>query len=383
MEAYITGLAAFLPGAPVTNDEAEDVLGKIGGRPSRAKNLILKRNGITRRHYAIDPATGASTHTNAALTAEAVRRLVATGAIGWDEIDLLACGTSSPDHLIPSHAAMVHGELKAPPCEIVATAGVCCSSIAALKSAFTSVLAGTARTAVVTGSELPSAVFRAGRFQTQIQAWGEKPLVLPFEQEFLRWMLSDGAAAAAVSRKPRPGKLSLRIDWIDLISYAGELDTCMYAGAVKRPDGSLRGWREVDDLYELYRQGYFNLTQDLEVLMKNMVPVAFKRSLEQTIRRRELSPGRVDWMLPHLSSFLFKQPIYDALAACGFEIPEHKWFTNLATKGNTGAASMFIMLEELVASGRLKEGDRIICAIPESGRFTFGYMHLTAVSGKW
>ena len=62
-----------------------------------------------------------------------------------------------------------------------------------------------------------------------------------------------------------------------------------------------------------------------------------------------------------------------------FEIPYEKWFTNLSYKGNTGAASMYIIMEEIFHSGRLKKGDRILCYVPESARFSVCYMMLTAV----
>ena len=75
-DVYITDLAAFLPNEPVSNDEMEKVLGAVGRHiPSRIKKMVLKSNGIQTRYYAIDPATGKPTHTNAGLTAEAVRGL--------------------------------------------------------------------------------------------------------------------------------------------------------------------------------------------------------------------------------------------------------------------------------------------------------------------
>jgi 3-oxoacyl-[acyl-carrier-protein] synthase-3 len=60
-------------------------------------------------------------------------------------------------------------------------------------------------------------------------------------------------------------------------------------------------------------------------------------------------------------------------------IPEERWFTNLYTKGNTGAASVFIMLEELFHSGNLQPGQKILCMVPESGRFIVSFMMLTVV----
>jgi 3-oxoacyl-[acyl-carrier-protein] synthase-3 len=70
---------------------------------------------------------------------------------------------------------------------------------------------------------------------------------------------------------------------------------------------------------------------------------------------------------------------YDGLVEAGFEIPYDRWFTNLGSKGNIGSASIYVMLEELVASGRLKTGQRIVCLVPESARMTFGFMHFTVV----
>ena len=62
MPAYITGLGVCLPNPPVDNDRIEDVLGMVDERPSRLKEVILARNGIQTRHYAIDPETGEQTH---------------------------------------------------------------------------------------------------------------------------------------------------------------------------------------------------------------------------------------------------------------------------------------------------------------------------------
>ncbi|PTB90530.1 3-oxoacyl-ACP synthase, partial [Marivirga lumbricoides] len=79
----------------------------------------------------------------------------------------------------------------------------------------------------------------------------------------------------------------------------------------------------------------------------------------------------------HYSSEIFKEPIKELMRKGGGEIADEKWFSNLSTKGNTGAASIFIMLEELMYSGKLKTGDKILCMVPESGRFVTSFMQLT------
>ncbi len=377
MPAFINGLGVFLPNKPVHNQQIESVLGMVDQVPSPVREVILQRNGIKWRYYAIDPQTGKPTHSNAELTAEAIRVLASDTGLDVGQIDVLACGTSSPDQAIPSHAAMVHGLLGGQPCEIVSTAGVCCSSVAALKYAYASVSAGMARSAVVTGSELISPALRAAQFVALDEASLRDNPYLGFSREFLRFMLSDGAGAALVEDHPRDGRLALRVDWMELCSFASELASCMYSGALKQPDGSLQSWRVAeDDPVTAFRKGYFNLCQDVNLLSDNIVPTA-GRFFAEVRRQHALDAADVQWFVPHISSMFFLEPLREEMAKAGFDIPPDRWFTNLKYKGNTGAASAFIMLEELYHSGKLKPGDTILCAVPESARFTYACLHLT------
>src|SRR5262249_974660 len=150
---------------------------------------------------------------------------------------------------------------------------------------------------------------------------------------------------------PRSGSISLRIDWVDVISLANELETCMYSGAVKAEDGSLRTWREIASFDNVCKDGYFNIAQDVRLLNDTIIAVAMRRSFERVRAKRALTPDGIDWLLPHLSSYYFRQPIVDTLQDMDFVIPDEKWFTNLDRKGNTGAGSIYIMLEELCSSG--------------------------------
>ena len=374
-KAYITGTSAFLPNAPVDNDQIETVLGMIGGKPSRARRIVLRNNGIQSRHYAVDPVTGAFTHSNAQLAASAIRTLAA------ERIDLLACGTSYPDQLMPNHAVMVHGELAIPACEVVATAGICAAGISALKYAYMAVLTGNARHAVATGSERASGGLLARNYEEECShrvAELETHPEIAFEKDFLRWMLSDGAGAMLVEDRPRAGGLSLRIDWLDILSQANHMPVCMYAGGEKQPDGSLRGWQTYPPQAWL-EQSLFAVKQDVRLLNEAIVEQTFGQPLAKARRERGLEAASIDWFLPHMSSEYFRRPLADYMQAAGFAIPPERWFTNLQSKGNTGSASIFIMLDELFHSGRLKAGDRLLCFVPESGRFTGSLLHLTAV----
>ena len=169
------------------------------------------------------------------------------------------------------------------------------------------------------------------------------------------------------------------MDWIDHISYASRLETCMYAGGVKNEDGSVTGWRQLETLQEALDRNYLALKQDAGLLNEEIVKVAVDWALAAVIGKRGLKAAEVDWFLPHYSSDFFREKLSQAMEAIGFAIPSERWFTNLTWKGNTGSASIFVILEELFHSERLRKGQKLLCFIPESGRFSIAYMMLTVV----
>jgi 3-oxoacyl-[acyl-carrier-protein] synthase-3 len=339
---------------------------------------VLKSNGITSRHYAIDPVTLKPSHSNAEMTAEAVRRL---GGVNLAEVGALACGTSTPDQIMPNHAVMVQGELKMPAAEVAATSGICLSGVTAMKYAWMTVANGQHRSAIATGSDLATSMTQARNFSSEmdeaVDALEKRP-ELAFEKDFLRWMLSDGAGAVLMESRPRKDALNLRIDWIDIASHAGDMETCMYAGAVKNEDGSVTGWTRLDP-YVRDAASALAIKQDVKLLNENVIRYTLEKTIAEIVARRGLRVGDIDHFIPHYSSSFFRDRVAAGLANAGFPIPQDRWFSNLTTKGNTGAGSIYIMLDDLLRSGRVERGQRLLCWVPESGRFSGGFIHLTAV----
>lgn len=395
---YIVKAAKFLPGDPVSNSEMDRYFTVLSREHRVAKRITLQNNKITSRHYAMDPETKATRYSNAEMTVQAIKAME-DETFSLDDIEFLACGTSSPDQLVPSHTTMVHGELKSPLCEVAGVSGICCSGIYAIKYGFLSILAGEHKRAVATGSELLSSFMRDQNFDIAVSDGDVTKLasepINTFESAFLRWMLSDGAGAMLLSDTPADRGRSLRIEWIDLKSYAGELETCMYAGAKKTENGTIKGWREFS-LDERSARELFAFKQDVGLLNGNMSRIAIKEHLKRVVAGHGLKVDDVDFFLPHLSSFYFKDEIHRDMREIGFEVPLSRWFTNLGYVGNVGAAAIFLMLEELMNEGvpvtdengeitdrskrtPLQKGRKLLCGIPESGRFTSAFMLLTVV----
>jgi len=377
-EVYITNTSIFLPNDPVSNDDMETYLGYINGKPSKARRIVLRNNGIKTRYYALTKE-GKSTHSNAQMTAEAVKALFKNDPNKIKEIDLLSCGTSSPDQMMPSHGVMVHGLLpESNAIEVVSPAGVCCAGMHAFKYAYMSIKTGDAHEAVATGSERFSGSLISNMFKDEaekLKELSENPYI-SFEKDFLRWMLSDGAAAFLMTNKPSDTGLSLRVEWVEGFSFAHERETCMYMAGEKQPDGSLKSYMDYAP-EEVLSKSLLSVRQDVKLLGENIIDLG-GIGLKNTLEKHGIKSDEIDHFLPHMSSEFFKDKMFTRLIEDNLPIPYDKWFVNLTTVGNVGAASVYLMVDELFHSGKLKKGDKILLVVPESARFSYMYALLTA-----
>jgi 3-oxoacyl-[acyl-carrier-protein] synthase-3 len=74
-----------------------------------------------------------------------------------------------------------------------------------------------------------------------------------------------------------------------------------------------------------------------------------------------------------------RKKVDDEMVKYGVQLPQEKWFVNLSEVGNIGSASIFIALEALMNSGKLKKGQKIALTVPESARFSYANAILTVV----
>ncbi|MFY8207720.1 MAG: beta-ketoacyl-ACP synthase III [Caulobacter sp.] len=373
-QAYITGVGAFLPGEPVPSATMEDFIGRIGGRGSLMGRRALRWNGVETRHYALSPG-GRPNHSNAGMCALAVRRALDDAGLGPEDLGFLAAATTQGDFLVPGHAAMVHGELGCGPIEIASFQSVCASSLMAAKSAYLSVRTGEHRVAAACAGEFSSRWFQPSFYEGS-SLLDDKQRLKP-QADYLRFTLSDGAGAILVEPVPRPQGLSLRIRFIDMVSLAGQFDPCMWAGAgLESHAEALDGWSHLGP-QAAHRAGGLALLQDFDLLkrvIRAWVGVYLKK-----VDEGRIVPDEIDHLLCHYSARSLREEIVSLLEKTNGMIPEEKWFSNLATVGNVGSASIWVMLEAFLRSDRLKPGQTVLCVVPESGRSMVGFMLLEAV----
>jgi 3-oxoacyl-[acyl-carrier-protein] synthase III len=355
-ECYITSTGSYLPGEAIDNDHLSRYLGSMIGE-RWVKEKILRANGIQTRHYALDERQN-ETYSAYELAARAVENVLAPNITP----DYLAAGSTHTPLLAPGLSSLLHDALSKHnqvnyPVEISSHSGICSSGAQALVNASRTVRAGDAQAAICVGVEQPSAAMRAKVFRPSYDLWAMYKNIRSskwFMATFLRFMLSDGAGACLLEPQPRAQGLSLKIDWSYSRSFANEAPLCM----------------------QLPNTPPLTLRQDIKVLAKYMAPLS-ERIVEESLQKNNEKLDDYSVVLPHMSSYYF-EPVVKKIIAKLATKPVPYW-TNLRTAGNTGAASMYIILDHYLKTQPVNNGDRLLLFVPESGQFNFVIISLTVI----
>lgn len=361
---WIAGTGRHLPGPPVDNDAMDAIVAPLNRLSPRLKRRILGENGIRTRHYAID-GEGRAAISCAGMAARAIHDCLAHANLPLADIGLLACGSAGGDVLMPGFALSVQGELAAPPMQTLSSHGICASGVAAWEAAAQAVELDAHRNALVAAAEMPSRLFKRSRFAAQ-------GYDADFDAHFLRWMLSDGAGALLLTNQPRTTNgVRLRLRLMHQRSFAGDYPVCMQLG--QTADGA-RTHLDFDAWRDAEAAGALQLRQDIRLL-----PHLFDVGVHEYAMLAHggwIDPARVDHFLCHYSSERFAPVVDELMHKAGLAIPRERWFSNLTTRGNTGAASIFVMLDEFMRTRNPQPGQTVLCFIPESGRFSVAFVLL-------
>lgn len=199
---------------------------------------------------------------------------------------------------------------------------------------------------------------------------------MAFEKDFLRFMLSDGAGAVLV-QDHLEGESPLKIEWIEMTSYANELPTCMFMGAELGVDEQVKSWKEFTP-EDIKNRGVMLLKQDIRLLKKYIIKY-WVDHIEAVLAKHDVKAEEIDYVIPHVSSMFFYEKLNDEIAARNIALTKEKWFVNLPSVGNVGSAAIYVALEELLRTKHIKGGQNILLLVPESGRFSYGTVLLTTL----
>jgi 3-oxoacyl-[acyl-carrier-protein] synthase-3 len=313
----IAGTGSCLPPNRVSNAQLVERLAANGVETS--DDWIVSRTGIKARYLA-DPETNCSE-----LATEAARRALAAANVEASQIDLIIVATSTPDMAFPSTASIVQDKLGVHGCAAFDMQAVCSGFVYALTVADSMIRTGSAKKALVIGSEVFS----------RLLDWSDRTTCVLF---------GDGAGAVVLEASDQPGIIATEL-------HADG----RHVGILCAP-GAISGGKIIGDPV---------LKMDGQAVFKLAVGV-----LEEVARSVLAKAGRtdadIDWLIPHQANIRIMHGTAKKL-----KLPLEKLVVTVEEHGNTSAASIPLALDHAVRSGSVKRGDTVMLEGVGSG-FTWG-----------
>ena len=306
--AIIAGTGSFVPERRLTNDELARMV-------DTNDEWITQRTGIKERRIA-----GAGESTATLATAAAQRALEAAGMTARD-LDLIVCGTITPEMVFPSTACFVAANLGLTSTPAFDLSAACSGFLYALDTAGAFLKSGRYRSALVIGAETLS----------RITDYTDRGSCILF---------GDGAGAVVLKRTGDP-KRGLLYGSLHADGHGWEMLYCQ------------PGSRHVVDEPMLTGRGQYMKLRGREVY--KFAVQRFEELIEDALRKCELTVDDVSLVIPHQVN---QRIIDSALEKLG--LPKEKAFVNIDRYGNTSAASIPIALDEARRGGRIKEGDTVV-----------------------
>jgi 3-oxoacyl-[acyl-carrier-protein] synthase-3 len=311
----IIGTGGYLPEKVLTNADLEKMV-------ETTDQWIVERTGIRERHIAADGETSGS------MAEQAARRAIAAAGIATDEIDLIIVATTTPDRVFPSTACLLQDRLGIHGCAAFDVQAVCTGFVYALGIADKFVRAGSAKCALVVGTETLS----------RIIDWTDRTTCVLF---------GDGAGAVILGASAEPGIISSHLH------ADGQ-----YKDLLTVPAGISQG-------YDRVRRGEAHLNMEGGEVFKVAVNT-LGSIVDETLEANRLQKSDVRWLVPHQANVRI---IAATARKLGLSM-DHVVLT-VERHGNTSAASIPLAFDEAVRDGRIQRGDTVLMEA-FGGGFTWG-----------
>lgn len=315
----VLGTGSYAPERVLTNKDLEKIV-------DTSDEWIATRTGMRERRIAAEDQATSD------LGTEAARRAMAAADIDADEIDLLIVPTITPDMPWPNTACLIQNNIGAVNAACVGLEAACTGFIYALETARNYLATGAARTALVVGAEKMSSI-------------------LDWEDRNTCVLFGDGAGAVVL----RSGG-----------------DESGLIGSVMGSDGSLSrllmvptGGSRTPTSEQTVRDRLHYLKMIGREVYKHAVSNMTKSAID-LLEQTGVSKDEIDWLIPHQANMRIIQAVSRRL-----DIPMDRFIVNIEKYGNTSGASIGLALDEAVADGRIKRGDKVLC-VAFGGGFTWG-----------
>ena len=311
----IVGTGSYLPEKILTNKELESMV-------DTSDEWIQERTGIKERHIAAEGETTAD------MGVIAARRAMKMAGKNKEDIDLIIVATTTPDKVFPSTACLIQKRLEIRGCPAFDVQAVCTGFIYALAVADKFIKTGSAKTALVIGTETLS----------RIVDWTDRSTCVLF---------ADGGGAVVLEASDKPGILSTHL----------------------HADGSyehlLHVPRGISEGYQLLKEGEAYIFMKGNEVFK-MAVNTLGRIADETLAANNFEKNQIDWLVPHQANTRIIQATAKKL-----KLPMERVVVTVDKHGNTSAASVPLALDTAVRDGRIKPGESIVLEA-FGGGFTWG-----------
>lgn len=317
--AKIVGLGAYAPKQILTNRDIEKMV-------ETSDEWIIQRTGIRERHIAEE---GEATSD---LAVRAAQQALERAAVEPDEVDFIVVATTSADMPFPSTANFVQHKLGAGRAGSVDVWAACTGSLYGLSIGAQYIQTGKYRTVLAIGAETLS----------RVTDWTDRGTCV---------LLGDAAGAAVL--RPSPDGSGI----LDTDLYSdGQYWPLLYqpAGGTKHPAS-----------HETVEKRMHYVKMKGNEVFKVAVRMLEECSLA-ILKKNGLTLEQVDLFIPHQANLRIIEAAVKRL-----RLPMEKVLVNIDRYGNTGAASVYVALEEAWSQGRIKPGDLLLFAA-FGGGFTWG-----------
>lgn len=315
----ILGTGHFLPPTVRTNRDLEKMV-------DTSDEWIIERTGIRERRIA-DPGMLTSD-----MAAEAAKSAIAKAGLTAKDIDMIIVGTVTPDMPMPATAVFVQQKIGAGHCPAFDISAACAGFLFGITLADSLVRTGAVKHVLVIGVELLS----------RVVDWEDRTTCVLFGDGAGAVVIGPSNGELAADGKPR-GILATRIN------TDSELAASLWI-----PGGGSKHPQSADVLAQKLHKVHMRGQDIFKVAIKNLYSAS-----KAAVDMAGMTPDEVDWVCPHQANLRI---IDQATTRLG--VPKEKILVNLERVGNTSSASIPILLDESLRSGKVREGQTVVmCAL--------------------
>jgi 3-oxoacyl-[acyl-carrier-protein] synthase III len=353
----IIGTGSYLPGKPVSIDQVDAILGPLSNAPvkirkwlERMKALMKEMLEVENYYFAIDPVTREITEDNITMSVKAAESALSLTGLKPSEIELIVYGSAHQDQM-PTTSVRIQEALGIEKCGELSIHSNCTSAYKALLTAYDMLRLGRYNNALVVSSNMSSSELRAEYYN--------QPLIKK-EEAFLRYFLSDGAAAL-ILKADHEGEEGLYVENVMMESIGGNKPAAMLN---HRPAYWMNPQEE-------FKAGYHHLAQmfneQLRIHFNEKGGTVFYKGLKRMIEKYQIPVEQISFFQVNFPSRHISELIMEECESIG--IPKSKLYSKMSTIGYIGPPMVFLCLDKILREEKLKKNDMVLSFVTEVSKF--------------